>query len=149
MSDHRTEIEAFFAVYARITNDALQSPPVEDIDALVAAFAPFFVGASPAGVMGGANDAQFRAMIPEGWRHYRDVGGTAMRIDKLEVTELDPLHACARVEWVFDYRRPRDGKAGSVAFSNIYLVSFADGGPKIFAYITPDEQQAMKDHGLI
>ena len=27
--------------------------------------------------------------------------------------------------------------------------TFATGEPKIFAYVTPDEEQAMKDHGLV
>lgn len=149
MAGRRQEIEAFFKAYARRSDDALHDPPIEDVDSVVGAFAPFFVESSPVGVHGGPNNDQFRKMVPEGFAKYREVGGKAMRITGIETTKLDDLHEMARVDWEFDYERPSDGKSGTVAFQNIYMLSFADGTPKVFAYITPDEQQAMKDHGLI
>ena len=59
-------------------------------------------------------------------------------------TTTTPL---VRVDWEFDYQRPKDGLKGTIAFQNIYQL--ATGEPKVFAYITPDEEQAMKDHGLV
>ena len=31
----------------------------------------------------------------------------------------------------------------------LYTLSLVGGTPKILAYITPDEEQAMQDHGLV
>lgn len=139
----------FFKSYSQRSNDALQSPLKQDVDATLAAFAPFFVGASPKGVFGGATDATFRKAIPRGFRHYRDVGGKRLEITRIAVTELDGFNAMARTDWEFDYRRPKDGVEGTIRFQNLYLVNFADGNPKIFAFITPDEEKAMQEHGLI
>jgi hypothetical protein len=146
---HTHEVEEFFAAYARRSNDALQEPPREDIDGIVASFAPFFVEASPKGVSGGPNGDDFRKMIPQGFARYRAVGGKAMTITRVKVTELDDFNALARVDWDFAYERPKDGRKGNIAFQNLYLLNFSVGAPKIFAYITPGEEQAMRDHGLI
>jgi hypothetical protein len=143
------QVEKFFVAYARRSNEALQAPPKEDIDGVVASFAPFFVGASPKGVSGGPNDSNFRKVIPLGFARYRDIGGTAMAVTRVKVTELDDYNAMARVDWDFAYQRPKDGRRGNIVFQNLYFLNFATGEPKLFAYITPDEEQAMKDHGLI
>lgn len=146
----RTEqVEEFFKAYAKRSNDALQEPPSEDIEGVVASFAPFFVEASPKGVFGGHNGDVFRKMIPQGFARYREIGGRGMAITRVKVTELDDYNAMARVDWDFAYERPRDGRKGNVVFQNVYFLNFATGEPKVFAYITPDEEQAMRDHGLI
>lgn len=144
-----SQVEEFFANYSRRSNEALQDPPKEDIDGVVASFAPYFVEASPKGVFGGPNGEKFRKMIPQGFARYRALGGTAMTITRVKVTELDDFNAMARVDWDFAYRRPKDGRRGNIVFQNLYLLNFASGEPRVFAYITPDEERAMKDHGLI
>lgn len=143
------QVEEFFAHYSRRSNEALHTPPKEDIEGIVASFAPFFVEASPKGVFGGANGDDFRKMIPQGFARYRDIGGTAMTVTRVKVTELDDFNAMARVDWNFAYQRPRDGRRGNIVFQNLYLLNFATGEPRIFAYVTPDEEQALKDHGLV
>ncbi|WP_439601283.1 hypothetical protein [Devosia sp.] len=149
MLKQNSDVKRFFEAYAKRSNDALQNPPVEDVDGTVASFAPYLVESSPQGVMGGANDAEFRKLIGQGFAKYREVGGTAMRVTGVKVTELDEVNAMAIVDWEFDYKRKTDGKTGTVGFTNRYFLNLAGAAPKIFAYITPDEQQAMKDHGLI
>lgn len=149
MIDRREQIERFFEAYARRSDEPLHEPPIEDVDGVVASFAPYVVGANPKGVFGGANDAEFRKVIPQGFARYREVGGTAMRVARVKVSELDNYHAYARIDWEFDYERPGDGRKGTISFQNIYFLNFSDGDPRIFAYITPDEEQAMKDHGLV
>ena len=72
-----------------------------------------------------------------------------MTVTRVKVTELDDYNAMARVDWDFAYQRPKDGRRGNIVFQNLYFLNFATGEPKLFAYITPDEEQAMKDHGLI
>lgn len=149
MTDRKQEIESFFADYARRSNDALREPPIEDIEGMAAAFAPYVVGAGPAGVFGSPNDDKLRDMLPRGFARYREIGGKAMRAVRVKVTELDDFNAFARVDWEFDYERRSDGRKGTIAFQNIYFLNFADGSPRVFAYVTPDEEQAMKDHGLL
>ena len=147
--DRKEQLEQFFAAYARRSNQALGDTPIDDVDGTVASFAGYFVEASPRGVVGGVNGDDFRAAIPQGFARYREIGGRAMRAARIDVSELDAFNAMVRVDWEFDYKRPRDGQTGTIAFQNIYFVNFATGEPKIFAYVTPDEAQAMKDHGLV
>ncbi len=140
--------QAFFKAYSDRSNEALKDPLVENIDGVVGSFAPYFVEESPAGVVGGKNGWSFRRAIPKGFAKYRKVGGKRMEVTGVEVTTLDPANVMARVDWEFDYVRPKDSKAGTIAFQNLYFLNFADGDPKIFAYITPDEEAAMKKAGL-
>ena len=36
-----------------------------------------------------------------------------------------------------------------IPFTNIYFLQIRDGTPKIFAWITPDEEKALKEAGLL
>ena len=143
------DIHAFFEAYARRADDALHDPPRENVDGLLASFASYVVGSGPTGVFGAPNGPELRQAIPAGYARYRQVGGKAMRLVRVDVTELDDANVMATVEWAFDYVRQRDGKAGTVTFVNRYFLNVAGDAPKIFAYITPDEEQVMRDHGLI
>jgi hypothetical protein len=143
-----TAVRALFDAYGRLSAAAMRDPDATDAEGVVAAFADYFVGSSPRGVAGSANDAAFKGMIAKGFAHYRAVGGTAMTITGVEIEELDALHALARVGWDFAYTN-KAGESGHVAFTNLYFVTIAGGAPKIFAYITPDEQGAMQAHGLV
>ena len=71
-----------------------------------------------------------------------------MTIKGLKVIELDHCHAVADVDWDFAYTN-KAGKSGHVTFTNFYFVTIADGMPRIFAYVTPDEEEAMQEHGLV
>ena len=148
MSPLETKVRALFDAYAKRADDALRDPPVEDVDGLVRSFADFFVESSPKGVVGGANDAAFRQMIPQGYARYRAVGGKHMTIKGLKVIELDHCHAVADIDWDFAYTN-KAGRSGHVTFTNFYFVTVAGGPARIFGYVTPDEEQAMKDHGLV
>lgn len=139
---------ALFEDYGRLSNEALRDPQRADTGRLADAFAAYFVGANPLGVMGGAKGESFPTTIKRGFEVYRAAGGTRLEIVHLEVETLDPFNAMVRADWEFDYVRPRDGATGTIAFRNVYFVNFADGQPRIFAWITPDEQKAMREHGL-
>ena len=141
-------LEAFFAAYAARFNAALADPPVEDVEATAGAFAACFVGAGPAGVRCAHNDAAFREQLPEGYAFSRRVGTKGKTILGLEQTPLDGLHTVVTVHWRADYARPT-GEAVGIEFDVFYLVQTRDEGPKIFAYVTGDEQQALRDHGLL
>ena len=149
MTAMEAQARALFRDYSRRSNAALRDPAGADIDALADAFAGHFVGANPNGVMGAAKDATFADTLRKGFETYRAMGGTRFEIVDLDVEELDGFNVMVRAGWEFDYARPRDGAKGTIAFRNIYFLNFAGGRPAIFAWITPDEAQAMKDHGLI
>jgi hypothetical protein len=146
--DNETRVRAFFDSYARRFNDALKEPPRVDAKGVVDAFAGYFVEASPAGVQGGRNSLLFRIKVPFGFRFYKKIGTTAMNIAKLSITTLDDLHVMARVRWDSRYTR-KDGSDLRIVFENIYLLHMDHGKPKIFAYITGDEQKVLKENGLI
>ncbi len=148
MTSLETKIRALFDAYGKHADNALRDPPLEDFDGVTRHFATFFVESGPQGVIGGANDAAFRARLPAGFAHYRAVGGRHMTIKGLQITQLDHLHAIADVDWDFAYTN-KQGKTGNVTFTNLYFITIADGTPKIFAYVTPDERQAMQEHGLL
>ena len=141
------EIEAFFRIYAEHTNDALKEPPIEDVNSIAASFAPFFVGSSPKCVFSGPNGDTFKQTIPKGFAHYRNIGGKAMNVTRVDLIEHDDDNIMANVSWNFEYQR-KDGKEGHIAFTNRYLLNISGSAPLIFAYITPDEKRAMKDYGL-
>ena len=148
MIEIEARIRDFFDDYGRTSNDALQDPPVVDVEKTAAFFADYFVGSTPQAVFGGANDASFREVLPQGFANYRKVGGKQMSITDVKVVPLNDLHVSAEVGWNFAYLNSA-GKSGNIRFTNFYFLTTASGSPKIFAYITADEEKAMKDHGLV
>ncbi|MGK9054740.1 hypothetical protein [Neorhizobium petrolearium] len=148
MTDLETTVREFFNDYGRISNDALKDESLVDIDRITAFFAAYFVGSTPQAVFGGANDEKLREVIPQGFARYREVGGRQMLMTGMKVTPLNDLHALAEVGWDFVYVG-KAGESGNIRFTNFYFVTLADGQPRIFAYVTGDEEKAMKDHGLI
>jgi hypothetical protein len=147
-TDNDRLITDFFELYAARFNQALADPPVEDVEGTARAFADYFVGARPAGVMGGPNDARLREVIPQGNAFYRSVGTKAMAIRGIDVTTIDDLHAMARVHWESSHVKP-DGGEVNIPFDVVYLLQMLDGVPRIFAYITGDEQGVLRAHGLL
>lgn len=144
MSKHEKLIRPFFEAYAARMNAALDDPKRMDSKAMRAAFADYFVGAGPKGVAGGKNGLIFRLMLPRGIRYYRKIGTLAMDLRDVRVTDLDDHHAMAHVDWTARYKGGQE-----IAFTNIYLLQVREDAAKIFAWITGDEQQALKDAGVI
>ena len=140
-------MERFFARYAERFNLALADPPVMDVEGTAAAFADCFVAANPQGVACGRNDSRFHVAIPQGWEFYRRMGMTSMEIVSIHVTPLDEIHTMAKVRWNSRYRM-QGGREEQIAFDVIYLLQIRDGVPKIFAYITGDEERALREKGL-
>lgn len=141
-------IQSFFEAYARRFNNALADPPVEDIEGTANAFAKYFVEASPEGVNGGPNDHRFKAMLPQGNAFYRSIGTKSMAIESLDIQPIDAMHAMVRVHWDSRYQKP-SGEDVRIPFEVVYLVQVRDETPRIFAYITGDEQGVLRQHGLL
>lgn len=146
--DARQKVEEFFAAYAARMNRALGDPPEEDAEATVTAFATCFIEASPEGVKCGQNNAEFKQAIPMGLQFYRSIGTKAMTIRATEITQIDEIHWMAKVSWGAHYE-PKDGRKFDIDFDVTYLLQLKDDQPKIFCYVTGDEQQAYREHGLV
>lgn len=142
----KENIESFFNDYAARFNEAVAGKET-DASETARCFADYFVESSPAGVIGGKNDDSFKEKIPEGYAHYKDIGITAMNILSKEISIIDEFHAMAKIHWQSVYRK-KDGKEGVIEFDVTYFLNTKDG-VKIFAYVTGDEQAALKEHGLI
>jgi hypothetical protein len=147
MATTAERLERFFADYETRTNRALADPDDVDLGATTAAFAEWFVGASPAGVMGGRNGEALRDAIPVGLDLYRRLGTTAMHVRSVQTTEIDTLHAICRVGWESRYER-KDGRRLTTEFEVVYLLQLRDAGPVIFAWIAEDEQARYRELGL-
>ncbi len=142
MNNKQQQLEQFFAAYEQRFNDVLNGQPA-DVDATAGAFADYFVESSPAGVMGGKNDEKFRGQIPKGNEFYKSIGTQSMKIGTLDITQLDEFHAIARVHWLSDYKGNKH-----IEFDVFYIVNQVGDEPKIFAYITGDEQKVLQENGL-
>ena len=143
MKDKQQQLEKFFAAYEQRFNDVLNDKPA-DVDATAAAFAEYFVESSPVGVMGGKNDEKFKEQIPKGNEFYKQIGTLSMKIGTLDITQLDDFHAIAKVHWLSSYKGNKN-----IEFDVFYIMNLAGDSPKIFAYITGDEQKVLQENGLV
>ena len=145
--DFTAKVQAFFNDYEARFNQSLQEPPVVDVDGVVGAFAGCFVEASPVGVNCGKNDDQFRQAVPQGFAFYKSIGTTSMKIAALDITPLDDYHVMAKVHW--DSRYTTSNGEEKIEFDVIYFLQLLNEQPKIFAFITGDEQKVLQERGLI
>jgi hypothetical protein len=150
MADNVLEIRSFFERYAMSFNKALkQGPQNIDIDDTAGAFAEYFVEASPQGITAGKNDEQFRAMIRQGYNYYRSIGVSSMNILNTDISVINRLHFMVKVQWKSCFLK-KDNSNGSIEFHVTYLLqSLKDSQYRIFAYVTGDEQAALREIGLI
>lgn len=133
--------------YGALMDEGVKSGTV-DGEELAAMYADHCVGSSPAGVFGASIDAGFAQMVRDGVANYRRMGGKAFVVESVATEPINDLHDMARVGGRFDYTRPSDGKSGTIRFENVYFVTQVGASPRIFAWVTPDEQAALEEHGL-
>lgn len=150
MSSVEQKLNRFFDDYAARMNGALGESPSVDVEEAAGQFADYFVEASPVGVSGGANGAEFRSMIPRGYEFYRKIGTQSMKITDRQITALDDFHWMVKVHWKAEYLTRAETRE-VIEFDVIYFLQYLndDRTPKIFAYITGDEQRVLREHGLI
>lgn len=145
MMEPEKRITEFFNEYQHRFNDALQGKPNSDF--MAGAFAEHFIEAHPAGVICGKNDAAFKAKISEGNEFYHSIGTQSMTILSNRIAEIYPGYFMAKVTW--DSRYEKDGNSIRIVFDVVYFIQWRDGRPKIFAYITGDEQKVLRENGLV
>ncbi len=146
MSDIREQIRRFFDNYAGRINKALADRPEVDVEGTVNAFTDSFIEASPKGVHAASRE-DFRAHVAKGLDHYRSIGTKSMNVKALTVTPLDDFHVMVKVDWQAFYVK-KDGSDLALDFPVIYMLQTLDDTPKIFAYISGDEEKAYQEHGL-
>lgn len=140
------EIEVFFDAYAKRFNKALQGH--DDVAGTMKVFADCFIEASPAGVKCGVNNEEFEKAIPKGNQFYRDIGTQVMSIVSKQISKLNDCHYMAKIQWFSSYEKQDKSKV-DIEFAVIYLLQYLNKELKIFAYITGNEQEVLKQKGLI
>jgi hypothetical protein len=135
-----------FERYERVFNAALHGDV--DMDDVAALYAADFIAASPAGVMTGKNDEQLKHVMAQGYARYRAIGTKEMRIRQLRISPMDEHHCVAHVAWRASYVRS-DKPDVTIDFDVHYLVQRLGAEPKVFGWVSGDEQAVLKEHGII
>ena len=141
-----TRVRAFFERYERLFNQALAGEA--DMDAVAALYASEFIAATPAGVAAGRNDARLAEVMAEGYARYRAIGTKAMRLRDVRLSPIDERHCAAHVAWTATYAKG-DGPDIVIDFDVHYFVQLLDGDPKVFGWVSGDEQALLKARGVI
>jgi len=141
-----TRVRKLFERYESFFNESLGGDT--DMDEVASLYASEFIGAAPAGVMTGKNDDQFKKVMARGYAHYRAIGTKEIRIRNVRLSPIDEHHCVAHVAWTATYVR-QDRADVAIDFDVHYLVQKLDGEPKIFGWVSGDEQALLRKHGII
>ncbi len=141
-----TNVRKLFERYERFFNKSLGGDM--DMDEVASLYAPEFIAASPAGVMTGKNDDQLMQVMAKGYAHYREIGTKEMHIRGVRISPMDEHHCVAHVAWTATYAR-KDQPDVAIDFDVHYFVQELDGEPKVFGWVSGDEQALLKEHGII
>jgi hypothetical protein len=141
-----TSVRKFFDRYESLFNRSLDGHT--EMSEVAALYASAFIAASPAGVMTGKNDDQLKQVMAQGYARYRAIGTKRMRIRDVRLSPLDDHHCVAHVAWTATYAR-KDQPDVAVDFEVHYFVQKLDGEPKVFGWVSGDEQALLRKHGII
>ena len=119
-----------------------------DMEQVASSYASAFIAASPAGVSVGQNDEQLKQTMQLGFEYYRQIGTKDMRLRNVRIAPIDERHCLAHVAWTATYERANDSDV-SIDFEVHYFVQQLKGTPKIFGWVSGDEQAVLKQHGII
>jgi hypothetical protein len=139
-------VRKLFERYERLFNRGLAGDA--DMEEVASLYASDFIAASPAGVATGKNDAQLRQAMTQGYAHYRSIGTKAMRIRSVAISPIDAHHCVAHVAWTATYARRGRGDV-AIDFDVHYLVQELEGEPKVFGWVSADEEALLRQHGII
>ncbi|RWQ34795.1 MAG: nuclear transport factor 2 family protein [Mesorhizobium sp.] len=139
------QVRKLFERYEQLFRKSLAGDA--DMDEVASVYASAFIAASPAGVMVGKNDDQFMQVMEQGYAHYRAIGTKEMRIRDVRISPIDEHHCVAHVAWTSTYAR-KDRPDVTIDFDVHYLVQKLDGEPKVFGWVSGDEQEVLRKHGI-
>lgn len=142
----KNQVEAFFRRYEWLYNGGIRG--VADMDDVAKSYSDGFVAATPEGVAVGENGQKLKQVMEQGFEVYKKLGTKSMTCDGVDVTDIDPTHCLATVQWSGVYARD-DGHDVTIPFEVSYLVEACGDDLKIFAWIAGDEEAELKKHGII
>ena len=141
-----TRVRELFERYERSFNQAMSGEL--NMREVASLYASHFISATPAGVMTGKNNDQLKQVMAQGYARYRAIGTKEMRIRDVRVAPLDEHHCVAHVAWTGTYAR-KDQPDVAIDFDVHYFVQQLDGEPKVFGWVSGDEEELLKEHGII
>lgn len=139
-------VRKFFERYESFFNQSLGGDL--DMDEVAALYASEFIAATPAGVMAGRNDDQLKQIMAQGYARYRAIGTKEMRIRDIRLSPIDDHHCVAHVAWTATYARKGQPDI-AIDFDVHYFVQKVDEEPKVFGWVSGDEQALLRKHGVI
>jgi hypothetical protein len=139
-------VKELFERYEKLFRMALTDEV--DMDKVASSYAAAFVAASPAGVSVGQNDEHLKRVMQQGFENYRRIGTKDMRLRDVRIAPIDENHCLAHVAWTAIYDRGSEPDI-SIDFEVHYLVQQLEDAPKIFGWVSGDEQAVLKQHGII
>ena len=142
----KESVRAFFERYESLFNRSLAGEA--DMHEVATLYAPEFIAASPAGVTTGRNDEQLRQAMAQGYARYRAIGTKGMHVREVRLSQIDGQHCLAHVAWSAIYAR--EGRADvTIDFEVHYLVQQLDDEPKVFGWVSGDEEALLKANGIV
>ena len=138
-------LQAFFERYQQLFQEGLAGHA--DLPAVAASYAAAFVAASPAGVSVGRNDEQLATVMRQGFERYQRLGTKSMALRGVRQSPIDAQHCVAHVAWTATYARA-GGADVAIDFEVHYLMQQLDGPPRIFGWVSGDEEVLMRAHGI-
>jgi hypothetical protein len=138
-------VKRLFERYEQLVQKSLRGEV--DLDAAASVYASAFIAASPAGIDAGKNDEHLKQIMQQGYAYYRAIGTKEMRIRNVRISPIDEHHCVADVAWTAVYARKGQPDL-PIDFDVHYLVQQLHGSPKIFGWISGDEQALLKKHGI-
>ena len=139
-------LRAFFERYQQLFQEGLTGRA--DLVAVASSYAAAFVAASPAGVSVGRNDDQLADVMRQGFERYRRLGTKSMTLRHVRQSPIDAQHCVAHVAWTATYARPAAAET-AIDFDVHYLVQQLDGPPRIFGWVSGDEEALLRQHGIV
>jgi len=142
----KDEVRNFFMRYEQFFMQSLNG----EIDSkeLSSLYAKEFIVASPLGVMAGKNDLTFQKNLAQGYEQYRRMGTQKMCVRDVSVLPIDELHCVARVAWTAAYSVA--GKPDiEIDFEVCYLMQELNNELRMFGWISGNEQELLKEYGVI
>lgn len=141
-----TIIRKFFERYESVFNQSIHGDM--DMNEVASLYASEFIAASPAGVMAGKNDDQLKHVMAQGYERYRVMGTRNMRLRNIRLTPIDDCHCLAHVAWTAIYARD-DQPDVPIDFDVHYFLQVLNHEPKVFGWVSGDEQALLRKHGVI
>ncbi len=140
------EVKNFFMRYEQFFMQSLNGNI--DTDELSSLYAQEFIAASPLGVMAGKNDIMFQKTLAQGYEQYRKMGTQGMRVRDVSISPIDEIHCVAHVAWTATYSAAEKPNI-EIDFEVHYLMQKLDNKLHVFGWISGNEQDSLKEHGVI